>query len=189
MSDGTKEEITPIVLQFPKRGNTAVDYIDYFDEGVYGPDKPHFIGRFKTITEVANQIKECLALQSNPNSMIHYNRTNVPDKWVEPLQDRTEKFYKRAKYYIRFILRFKFYGGFGYLDIGRKWREGDILDDGTLANPAGVSLNDLEVVNYCWMAPEDSEYILDLVKAGASTYISDDTSGIVLSDGEGALTI
>ena len=38
--------LTPIVLNFPDRGACAVDYIDYFDEGQYGPDKAFFVNRF-----------------------------------------------------------------------------------------------------------------------------------------------
>lgn len=187
MSDSTTSESTPIVIQFPDRGACAVDYIDYFDEGVYGPNKPFFVGRFKTVSKVAEQIKACLALQTTPGSLIHFNRTNLPDSYVEPLTPPDEKFPHRAKYYIRFMLRFKFYGDFGYIDIGRKWRDGDINDDGTLANPAGVALEDLEVLNYCWISGNDAEYILSLIKEGASTLVSDDSA--ILTDGETILSI
>ena len=44
--------LKPIVLNLTTRGNTAVDYIDYFDEGHYGPDKPHFVGRFDDLTQL-----------------------------------------------------------------------------------------------------------------------------------------
>ena len=50
------ENLTPQVIAFPTRGNTAVDYIDYFDEGIYGPDKAFVVNRFQTIAEVAAQI-------------------------------------------------------------------------------------------------------------------------------------
>lgn len=45
--------LKPIVLNLPTRGACAVDYIDYFDEGQYGPDKPFFVARFDDFQQVA----------------------------------------------------------------------------------------------------------------------------------------
>ena len=68
------EILEPIVLNLTDRGACAVDYIDLFDEGMYGPDKPFFIGRFKNLDDVAAQMNKCLELQSIEGSLIHYRR-------------------------------------------------------------------------------------------------------------------
>ena len=149
------ENLTPQVIAFPTRGNTAVDYIDYFDEGIYGPDKAFFIGRFQTIEEIATQINKCLNLQNTPGSMIHVNRTNIPDKWMDPLASKTDPYPRRAQYKIRFLLRFKFYGDYAYLDLGAKWKESDNMEQ-----PIIVKASDLEVVNSCWISEADAKSIL-----------------------------
>lgn len=150
------EILTPIVIKLNDRGATAVDYIDYFDEGTYGPDKVFFVNRFDTLEKVATQINKCLNLQNTPGSLIHVNRTNIPDKWVEPLTAKTDKYPRRAQYKIRFLLRFKFYGDYAYLDLGAKWRSEDELE-----NFINVTKDDLEVVNTCWISTADANKILN----------------------------
>ena len=151
--------LKPIVLNLATRGNTAVDYIDYFDEGHYGPDKPHFVGRFDDLTQVAEQIRVCLALQGNEGSMIHNSRHHVEGKWIEALADRNDPFVQKAQYKIRFLIRMKFYGEFAYLDIGKRWEEGE--DPTALYY---VEANELEVLNRCMLSPEDAEVILEMIK-------------------------
>lgn len=152
--------LKPIVLNLATRGNTAVDYIDYFDEGHYGPDKPHFVGRFDDLTQVAEQIRVCLALQGNEGTMIHNSRHHVEGKWVEALADRTDPYIQKAQYKIRFLLRLKFYGEFAYLDIGKRWEEGE---DPT--EPYYVEAADLEVLNRCMLSAEDAAQILQMIKS------------------------
>ena len=152
--------LKPIVLNLPTRGNTAVDYIDYFDEGHYGPDKPHFVGRFDDLTQVAEQIRVCLSLQGNENTMIHNSRHRVEGKWVEALADRNDPYVQKAQYKIRFLLRLKFYGEFAYLDIGKRWEEGE---DPTA--PYYVEAGDFEVLNRCMLSAEDADKILEMVKS------------------------
>lgn len=157
--------LTPIVLNFPDRGSCAVDYIDYFDEGQYGPDKAFFVGRFQKLDEIATQMNACLALQNTPGSMIHVNRTNIPDKWMDPMTSQTDPFPRRAQYKIRFLLRIKFYGDYAYIDLGAKWSPDDDL---TLGAPT-VTSEALEVVNKCWISERDANFILDELKnAGLS---------------------
>ena len=154
------ENLTPQVIAFPTRGNTAVDYIDYFDEGIYGPDKAFFISRFQTIEEIAAQIDKCLNLQNTPGSMIHVNRTDLPDKWMDPLASKTNPWPRRAQYKIRFLLRFKFYGDYAYIDLGAKW-----LPNEDLTLPVIVTKDQLEVVNTCWISQEDANFIKDEIVA------------------------
>jgi hypothetical protein len=155
-------ELEPIVLDLKDRGLSAIDYIDYFDEGLYGPDKPYFVARFKKLSQVAEQIDKCLALQTTEGSLIHHRRAHIPDKWIEPLVDKDEPYPQRAQYAIRFMLRIRFYGDFAYLDIGRRWKPGDIeaAANGTLK----ISGSDLEVINKCWLSDEDATKILLLLK-------------------------
>lgn len=149
--------LTPIVLNFPDRGACAVDYIDYFDEGQYGPDKAFFVNRFRTLDEIAEQMDKCLALQTNLNSMIHVNRCNISDKWMDYFTSKNDKYPQRAQYKIRFLLRFKFYGDYAYIDLGVKWRLDDDLDT---INPIIIKKDDLEVINRCWISENDAKYIL-----------------------------
>lgn len=161
MAKDILKELEPVVLDFPVRGLSAIDYIDYFDEGLYGPDKPYFVARYKKLSQVAEQMDKCLALQSTPGSLIHFNRHHIADKWVEPLVSKDEKYPQRAQYAIRFLLRIRFYGDFAYLDIGKKWNDEDIekAAEGTLE----IHHGDLEIVNKCWLADEDAQYILGLL--------------------------
>lgn len=157
--------LTPIVLNFPDRGSCAVDYIDYFDEGQYGPDKAFFVGRFQKLDEIATQMNACLALQNTPGSMIHVNRTNIPDKWMDPMTSYSDPFPRRAQYKIRFLLRIKFYGDYAYIDLGAKWSS----DDDLTAGAPTVTSEELCVVNKCWISERDANFILDeLKKAGLS---------------------
>lgn len=159
--------LTPIVLNFPDRGSCAVDYIDYFDEGQYGPDKAFFVGRFQKLDEIATQMNACLALQNTPGSMIHVNRTNIPDKWMDPMTSYSDPFPRRAQYKIRFLLRIKFYGDYAYIDLGAKWSPDDDLtqeikvyalppNENGETNPD----NDLKVVNKCWISERDANFFL-----------------------------
>lgn len=157
--------LTPIVLNFPDRGYCAVDYIDYFDEGQYGPDKAFFVKRFGTDDEnplagIAAQMNACLALQNTEGSMIHVNRTDIPDKWMDPMTSKSDPFPRRAQYKIRFLLRIKFYGDYAYIDLGAKWKPGEDL---TLGAPI-VKATDLTVVNRCWISERDAQYVLDELK-------------------------
>lgn len=157
--------LTPIVLNFPDRGSCAVDYIDYFDEGQYGPDKAFFVGRFQKLDEIATQMNACLALQNTPGSMIHVNRANIPDKWMDPMTSYSDPFPRRAQYKIRFLLRIKFYGDYAYIDLGAKWSS----DDDLTAGAPIVTSEELNVVNKCWISERDANFILDeLKKAGLS---------------------
>ena len=173
--------LTPIVLDFPDRGSCAIDYIDYFDEGLYGPDKMHFIGRFKgseIFKDIATQIKTCLSLQNNPNSMIHLNRTCVPNKWMDPLTSKTDDYPQRAQYKIRFMLRIKFYGEYAYIDLGSSWKKDDDLtqpievlakkDDGTL--DAETLRNNLGIVNTSCISYKDAYVILNALYAAGLSY-------------------
>ena len=157
--------LKPIVLNFPKRGACAVDYIDYFDEGHYGPDKPFFVNRFDTLNEVAAQIDECLKLQTTPGSLIHgsdgsnsMGRLDIEGKWVEPLSVKESKFPRRAFYKIRFLLRFKFYGESAYIDLGAKWAPSDFEDPSRIIV---ILPNDLEVVNYSMISLDDANWVRD----------------------------
>lgn len=152
----------PIVLDLPDRGLCAIDYIDYFDEGLYGPDKPYFVARFKKLSDIAAQMDKCLALQTTKGSLIHFNRHHIPDKYIEPLKNPEEEYPQRAQYCIRFMLRFRFYGDFAYLDIGKKWEEGDI--EAAVAGTLKVTPDQLTVVNKCWLSDKDAESILNLIK-------------------------
>lgn len=173
------EILKPIVINFPDRGSCAVDYIDYFDEGQYGPDKAFFVGRFQDLKEVATQINQCLALQSTEGSIIHGGDWNkslpsagrlcVQNKWIEPLQDPNEKYPQRAQYKIRFLLRIKFYGEFAYLDLGAKWKDTDELDPSKYII---VKAEELEVVNRCWISKADAEYIKNIL-LGDFTFTKD----------------
>lgn len=155
--------LKPIVINLPTRGTCAVDYIDYFDEGQYGPDKLFFVNRFDTFEEVAAQMNICLALQGNSGSMIHNSRHYIESKWTEPLVGPDEKYPKRAKYMIRFMLRVKFFGEYAYLEIGKKW---DGTDPSTTYY---ITPKDLEVINYCLFSKDDANYILDtLIKPNLS---------------------
>lgn len=209
---------TPIVLTFPDRGACAIDYIDYFDEGLYGPDKAFFVARFKKendiLKSVATQMNTCLSLQNTDGSMIHVNRIDIPDKWVEPLCAKDDPYPRRAQYKIRFLLRIKFYGEFAYIDLGAPWEKDD-----DFMSPIDITANDLKVVNRCWISQRDAEYFLELLKenglnydgttkydpetgspvaltaeeiaakeaAANATYITD--GEIIISDDEGSLTI
>lgn len=178
--------LTPIVLNFPDRGSCAVDYIDYFDEGQYGPDKAFFVGRFQKLDEIATQMNACLALQNTPGSMIHVNRTNIPDKWMDPMTSQTDPFPRRAQYKIRFLLRIKFYGDYAYIDLGAKWSPDDDL---TLGAPT-VTSDCLEVVNKCWISERDANFILDELKNaglsfnGSTTYDATTASVRALTEEE-----
>lgn len=180
--------LKPIVLNFPTRGATAVDYIDYFDEGHYGPDKPFFVNRFNTLEEVAAQMDECLKLQTTPGSMIHggvddsTKRLTIDGKWAEPLilQSPSEKYPQRAQYKIRFLLRFKFYGEFAYLDLGATWKAGDDTDPSKIIV---ILPDELTVVNRSMISLEDAEYIKDIIISlltydGTQVYSPDGTTTI-----------
>lgn len=160
MAENTTE-LEPIVLDLDDRGLSAIDYIDYFDEGLYGPDKPYFVARFKKLSQIAEQMSKCLALQTTQGSLIHHRRLCIPDKWTEPLISKDEKYPQRAQYVIRFMLRIRFYGDFAYLDIGKKWTDADVkaLEDGTLT----VLPEDLTIINKCWISEADAQKILDLI--------------------------
>lgn len=166
--------LKPIVIDLPDRGLCAIDYIDYFDEGRYGADNIHFVSRFDNLNDIAVQMDKCLSLQTTEGSLIHINRLHVPNKWIEPLQDLDEMYPQRAQYAIRFMLRIRFFGDFGYLDIGAKW-------DDTLTTAAKEALesdeddiffkilpDQLEVVNSCWLSHRDATEILKILK-GKST--------------------
>lgn len=171
------ELLKPIVLHLPDRGACAVDYIDYFDEGQYGPDKPFFVNRYDNFSTIAKQMDMCLALQTTPGAMIHTpSRLTVANKWVEPLSSKNDLFPQRAQYKIRFLLRIKFYGEFAYIDIGVNWKNSD-MDTNRLQI---VEAKDLTVVNRCWISEKDANAICDMIKKEL-TY--DGTQAYVMSDG------
>lgn len=159
MADSTV--LKPIVLNLKDRGLSAIDYIDYFDEGRYGADRPYFVGRYTDLESIAKQMNKCLALQSTPGSFIHLNRLEVPDKWIEPLQDPNELYPQRAQYAIRFMLRIKFYGDFGYLDLGARWNEK--YTAAAEANNLIIKPEDLEVINTCWLSIADANAIKEML--------------------------
>lgn len=152
--------LKPIVIDLPTRGRCAVDYIDYFDEGQYGPDKPFFVSRFDDFTQVAKQMRACLSLQGNENSLIHFKREHIEGKWGEPLviEAGNEPYPYRAQYRIRFMLRIKFYGDFAYIDLGQKWAPGH--DPSKIYY---VEAKDLEVVNRCMLSEADAKKILEYI--------------------------
>lgn len=156
------EQLKPIVLHLTDRGACAVDYIDYFDEGQYGPDKAFFVFRTQDISSLAKQMDLCLALQTTPGSMIHMpSRLEIADKWVDPLFVKNNPYPRRSQYKIRFLLRIKFYGEFAYIDIGAKWKDTDLLEDRLQI----VEASDLEVVNRCWISENDANEICEMIKA------------------------
>lgn len=156
--------LKPIVINLPTRGTCAVDYIDYFDEGQYGPDKLFFVGRYDTFEDAVAQMNVCMALQGNPNSMIHNSRHYIDSKWTEPLISPTEKYPKRAQYMIRFMFRVKFFGEYAYLEVGKKW------DDTDPSSPYYIQPKDLTVINRCLFSEEDANYILEeLIKPNLSS--------------------
>lgn len=161
--------LKPFVIDLPDRGLCAIDYIDYFDEGRYGADNIHFVSRFDDLGAVAEQMDKCLSLQTTSGSLIHFNRLNVPGKWLEPLQNPNEKYPQRAQYAIRFMLRIRFFGDFGYLDIGAKWTDelteaaAEALSDTDDANFFVIKAEDLKVVNSCWLSHRDAEEILNVL--------------------------
>lgn len=152
--------LKPIVIDLPTRGRCAIDYIDYFDEGQYGPDKPFFVSRFDDFTQVAKQMRACLSLQGNENSLIHFRREHIDGKWGEPLviEAGNEPYPYRAQYRIRFMLRIKFYGDFAYLDLGQKW-----APEHDPSETYYVEAKDLEVVNRCMLSETDAEKILEYI--------------------------
>lgn len=150
-------ELKPIVLNLTDRGNCAVDYIDYFDEGHYGPDKIFFVNRFDDLTAVAKQMRLCLALQGVEGSLIHNSRHFIEGKWIEPLVSKDELYPQRAQYMIRFLLRIKFYGEYAYIDIGKRWDDTDPTDI-IYVKPA-----ELSIVNRCLISEKDANDILNLI--------------------------
>lgn len=162
--------LKPIVIDLPTRGKCAIDYIDYFDEGQYGPDKPFFVSRFDDFTQVAKQMRACLSLQGNENSLIHFKREHIEGKWGEPLiiEAGNQAYPYRAQYRIRFLLRIKFYGDFAYLDLGQEWSPEDDPSETYY-----VEAKDLTVVNRCMLSEADAakilEYILDAKVEGDKT--------------------
>ena len=172
--------LKPIVIDLPDRGLCAIDYIDYFDEGRYGADNIHFISRFDNLNDIAAQMDKCLSLQSTKGSLIHINRLHVPNKWIEPLQDQDEKYPQRAQYAIRFMLRIRFFGDFGYLDIGAKWNEEltgaakEALESDEDDIFFKILPNQLEIVNSCWLSYRDAVEILNVLK-GESTNTKNQT--------------
>jgi hypothetical protein len=177
--------LKPIVLNLPKRGACAVDYIDYFDEGHYGPDKPFFVNRFDDLDQVAAQMDKCLKLQTTPGSLIHgadgstsLGRLDIEGKWVEPLSMKESKFPRRAYYKIRFLLRIKFYGEFAYIDLGAEWTPADLEDPSRIIV---ILPDDLKVVNRSMISEDDANWIRDeivkrLTYTGVETYSPDGTS-------------
>jgi hypothetical protein len=191
------ETLKPIVINLPTRGACAVDYIDYFDEGRYGPDKPFFIKRFSDFDEVAAQMNMCLQLQTTEGSLIHgtmggtsIGRLHIENKWVEPLIAKNTKYPQRAQYKIRFMIRIKFYGEFSYIDIGAKWKAGDDEDPERIIV---ILPEDLEIVNYCCISREDAQYILDKLilkrdATGKSTSINYDGTQTYSPDGTATIS-
>lgn len=162
--------LKPIVIDLPDRGLCAIDYIDYFDEGRYGADNIHFVSRFDNLNDIAAQMDKCLSLQSTEGSLIHINRLHVPNKWIEPLEDHDEKYPQRAQYAIRFMLRIRFFGDFGYLDIGAKWNKEltSAAEEALESDEDDIFFrilpNQLEVVNSCWLSYRDATEILKILK-------------------------
>lgn len=181
-------ELKPIVLTFPTRGASAVDYIDYFDEGHYGPDKPFFVGRFDDLKQVAAQMHKCLSLQTTPGSMIHggvddsTKRLYIEGKWGEPLTVNSgkEPFPYRAQYKIRFMIRIKFYGEFAYIDLGAKWQPKDANTSRIIV----VTPDELEVVDRCMVSREDAKWIRDQIVTELKTLGYDGTQSYNTSTGE-----
>ena len=189
--------LKPIVIDLPDRGLCAIDYIDYFDEGRYGADNIHFVSRFDNLNDIAAQMDKCLALQSTEGSLIHVNRLHVPNKWIEPLQDQDEKYPQRAQYAIRFMLRIRFFGDFGYLDIGAKWDKkltaaaAKILmnedltsgDEETLTNDDFFKIlpDQLKVVNSCWLSYRDATEILNILKGEKGELVNAKNQALVSS--------
>lgn len=182
--------LEPQVLNLHDRGICAIDYIDYFDEGMYGPDKVHFVSRYRNLKDIAAQMDKCLSLQTPVDeykSLIHLNRLHIDGKWVEPLQNQEEKWPQRAQYAIQFKLRIRFYGDFGYVDIGAKWTPDyeKAAEEGNLM----VKAEDLKVVNSCWLSNKDANLILDelrkhLTYDGNQKYDPSTASLIALSEKE-----
>ena len=176
--------LKPIVIDLPDRGLCAIDYIDYFDEGRYGADNIHFVSRFDNLNDIAVQMDKCLSLQSTEGSLIHVNRLHVPNKWIEPLRDQDEKYPQRAQYAIRFMLRIRFFGDFGYLDIGAKWNKElttaakEALEEGKFFR---IFPNQLEVVNSCWLSYRDATEILNILKGEKGELVNAKNQALVSS--------
>lgn len=169
-------EISPTVINLKDRGYCAIDYIDYFDEGLKGPDKPYFMGRFRTFADLRAQLlkfwQEAAIVDA---SIAHLNRLDVPGKWMEPLIGPDVKYPRRAQYALRVLLRIKFFNDFAYVDIGRKWTEDLITaaEEGNLgAQMKFTAVDDdpqkIEIVNSCWISGDDAVEILKIL-TGEST--------------------
>ena len=176
--------LKPIVIDLPDRGLCAIDYIDYFDEGRYGADNIHFVSRFDNLNDIAAQMDKCLSLQTTEGSLIHINRLHVPNKWIEPLQDLDEMYPQRAQYAIRFMLRIRFFGDFGYLDIGAKWDEvltaaaKEAFEEGKFFR---IFPNQLKVVNSCWLSYRDATEILNILKGEKGELVNAKNQALVSS--------
>lgn len=205
-------EISPTVINLKDRGYCAIDYIDYFDEGLKGPDKPYFMGRFRTFADLRAQLlkfwQEAAIVDA---SIAHLKRLDVPGKWMEPLIGPDVKYPRRAQYALRVLLRIKFFNDFAYVDIGRKWTEDLITaaEEGNLgAQMKFTAVDDdpqkIEIVNSCWISGDDAVEILKIL-TGESTNNPDLTATAeqtqlistintevaalaALNDDEGALT-
>lgn len=143
----------------------VVDYIDLFDEGVYGADNLFLRARLyadKT-TDLFGEVKEAVnKLLSDSSSKYDINRLNVPNKkfFTDDAFDKSRKSPNRAQYRIQFLIRIHFYGDFGYLHFGIPWDDEDPAVEADLKTPA---ISDMKPLKWCWIADEEAKMIIDKI--------------------------
>lgn len=164
----------PIFLKLKHLGDTVIDYIDLFDEGVYGADKLFLRGRYTSFEEVKSAIEECLALGSpteDPASeanKLAYNRFSQPDK-VFFIPDQHDAYAMKAQFMLQFAIRIRLYDNFAYIHFGIPWaRKWDVINDcpnakypfGKYSKGQTFTIEDLQILRYSWISIEDAETIL-----------------------------
>lgn len=167
----------PIFLKLKHLGDTVIDYIDLFDEGVYGADKLFLRGRYTSFEEVKSAIEECLALGSptedpaSESNKLAFNRFNQPDK-VFFIPDLNDKYAMKAQFMLQFAIRVRLYDNFAYIHFGIPWaRKWDVVNDcpnekypfGKYTKGQTFNVEDLQILRYSWISEEDAETILKMI--------------------------
>ena len=164
----------PIFLKLKHLGDTVIDYIDLFDEGVYGADKLFLRGRYTSFEEVKSAIEECLNLGSptedpaSETNKLAFNRFNQPDK-IFFMPDLNDQYAMKAQFMLQFAIRVRLYDNFAYIHFGIPWaRKWDVVNDcpnvkypfGQYAKGQTFKVEDLQILRYSWISQEDAETIL-----------------------------
>lgn len=164
----------PIFLKLKHLGDTVIDYIDLFDEGVYGADKLYLRGRYTTFAEVKSAIEQCLAIGSptespaSESNKLAYNRFSQPDKLFF-IPDLNDPYAMKAQFMLQFAIRVRLYNNFAYIHFGIPWaRKWDSVNNcpnekypfGKYTKGQTFTIGDLQVLRYAWISQEDAETIL-----------------------------